>query len=346
MFVPQPGDYFEPRMNNAQEGTGPSTPSANEPNNHPPPNNNNNNNMPPPHMGQWMGPPPPHPGPPVFPGSPGGNNPMFNQQNMMGMGMPNPMVNMFNNPMMAQLWGGFQNYPMPFMGASEPTLVNPESTSPHRPNDKEKPRSEPSHEKPHQTHPDMQAPHQSMMKPESSNSHSRRRFSIFNIFGKKNEYHYEPHMQPFPEDQFRPPLPNFPGPFSIPIQDKSSKERKKIDQYEKLGTVWAWRVTQEPENLENIRLFCPQIDVTRHYSFNINNQKLIKRKEDRPEIMLGSEKHLNGNLMIRPGVRAGFFIPKNANRNDPVVIRLDLIVQQFNRAEVGNGFVLNHHHLR
>ncbi|KAI8885216.1 hypothetical protein K501DRAFT_284412 [Backusella circina FSU 941] len=360
MFVPQPGDYFEPRLNtNLVEGTGPSTPSGNEPNN-PQPSNNNNNMPPPPHMGQWMGPPPP--GPPVFPGSPGGNNPMFNQQNMMGMGMPNPMVNMFNNPMMGpQVWG-FPSYPMTFMGASEPTLVNPESTSPHRTNEMDKqPRPEHHDNKPpHPNHPDMQAPPPlpPQMKPESSsNGGSRRRFSIFNLFGKKNEYHFEPPMQPpFPEDQFRgggggvPLPPPFQGPFNAPIQGGggSTKERKKIEQYEKLGIVWAWRIAQDPDNLENIQLFCPHIDVTRHYSFNINNQKLIKKKQQyKQEIMLGSEKNLNGNLMIRPNGMVGFFIPKNSpNRNDPVVIRLDLIFQTFNREDVGNGFVFNHNHLR
>lgn len=83
------------------------------------------------------------------------------------------------------------------------------------------------------------------------------------------------------------------GNFRPPIQGggyQSKKEAKLAQQYQKLGLIWCWRVANSEDN--------------RFESFNIANQKLIKRKADKPEsmngggIMLGREKKLPGEIMI------------------------------------------------
>ncbi|OAD05657.1 hypothetical protein MUCCIDRAFT_155958 [Mucor lusitanicus CBS 277.49] len=120
-----------------------------------------------------------------------------------------------------------------------------------------------------------------------------------------------------------PPHPMF-GNFSAPIQAQSKKEAKLQRQYEELGTFYCWRRMEGPDQ---------------HFeSFNIENQKLIKKKLNKPQpqtqIMLKKEKKLPGEIMIDLQQNRGCYLVKMGG--DPVVVMLEIEQKSYGG---GNNYV-------
>lgn len=311
------GDFFggDPMMNNNPTQQISPTSQGHENNGSNVSANGENGN---PQMGHWMGPLS------GFPTSPG--NSMFNpQQNLMNQpGMMNPMMPMglpmFNNPMMPpppqqpmwnfmnpqDMWFGQPDFPLPFMNSSDPNLIintmngglPPPSQPQGSPGGEHQEMKKRSGQESEMNQNPQMMPKQNemmnksneMMMPPPPEPMIRRGLSLlgglFGSGGGKRNYPEEYHQQ----QQMGFP----PGNFSAPIQGHqfpkppTKKEERLAREYQKLGSFWCWRVAESED--------------TRFQSFNIANQKIIKRKGENPEsrtrILLGKEKKLQGDIMV------------------------------------------------
>ncbi|KAI9363229.1 hypothetical protein BD770DRAFT_381053 [Pilaira anomala] len=117
-----------------------------------------------------------------------------------------------------------------------------------------------------------------------------------------------------------PPGMQFRGNFSEPMQGpsvnrpRSKKEDKLAREYQKLGQFWVWRIADTEDKFQ---------------SFNIANQKLIRRKGENPEarnrIMLGKEKALKGDIMVDLNQFRGGCLTTSRGKNEflPLDIKLE-----------------------
>lgn len=317
------GDFFDPMMNNNIPIQTPS--SQGHENTNASTNGEMNNN-------QGMGPPPPWMGP-MFPNSPG--NPLFNpQQNMMNQGglmntmMPMGMP-MFNNPMMppqqplwnfmnsGDMWLG-NDFPLPFMNSSDPNLIASVMNGVQQPQQPRSPgENEENKNKRSGTEPEnMPKQNIEMMPPPPPPPQPpapmlRRGLSLLGgLFGgdKRSGPYY---------DDFNPPQMRFGGNFSEPMQGvrgRTKKEERLAQQYQKLGSFWCWRIADSDDQFQ---------------SFNISNQKIIKRKSDnvdsRGRILLGKEKTLPGDIMVDLNQGRGGCMTSTREQNSflPLEIKLE-----------------------
>lgn len=223
---------------------------------------------------------------------------------------PQPMWN-FMNPQ--DMWFGQQDFPLPFMNSSDPNLIiNAMNGAIQQPALVQNPQAQQQQQQAHGS-PGGKGNENTNRTGEEKNPHEKANEMMHNPNEMNKQNGMDSQQEPMLRrglsllgglfgggngggkknygEEFQP-MGGFPaGNFSVPMQGqhpKSKKEEKLTREYQKLGSVWCWRIADSEDG--------------RFQSFSIPNQKIIKRKSENPEsrtrILLGKEKKLRGDIMV------------------------------------------------